>query len=164
MSAQTGFRFTGRSTLALFLGFFAIVFIVNGIFVWQATQSWRGLDTDDAYRKGLAFNEELARADAQRALDWQAEIVLDGARPVLSLRDAAGAPLDGLDIVALARHPVDEHGDRALALVAAGDGIYRADADLPAHGQWDLRVTVTRRDGPPYLIERRLWLAPPADG
>ena len=40
MITQTGFRFTGRHALALFVGFFAVVFIVNGIFVWAATQSW----------------------------------------------------------------------------------------------------------------------------
>lgn len=158
MTARTGFRFTGRSALALFVAFFGVVFIVNGIFVYIATQSWRGLDTDDAYRKGLDYNETLARADAQSALGWQTEVTLDGARPVVRLRDRAGLPLDGLDVSAVARHPVDENADRTLALFGRGGGVYRADVELPAHGQWDLRVEVARRDGPPFLIVQRLWL------
>ena len=163
MITQTGFRFTGRHALALFVGFFAVVFIVNGIFVWAATQSWRGIDTDDAYRKGLDFNETLARADAQRALGWQAGIGLEGARPVLRLRDAAGMPLDGLAISGIARRPVDEQGDQVLDLTAAGGGVYRAGGDLPVPGQWDVRISVARPDGPPFLIRQRIRV-PEAEG
>lgn len=64
----------------------------------------------------------------------------------------------------IVRYGLMAHATRALALIATGCGAYRADADLPLPGQWDLRIVVKRRDGPPYLIERRLWLAPSADG
>ena len=164
MTARAPFRFTGRMTLGLIIGFFAVIFAVNGIFVWYATQSWHGLDTDDAYRKGLDYNATLERAAAQKALGWRAEVTLDGARPVLRLSDSTGQPLSGLAVTGVARRPVDEHADRALELVGAGDGVYRAASDLPARGQWELRVEVARRDGPPFLIEQRLWLAPEESG
>ena len=164
MNARPEFRFTGRTVLALFIGFFGVVFVVNGVFVWQATDTWRGLDTPDAYVKGLAWNATLERAAAQKALGWQIEVSLDGARPVVRLFDRDGRPLGGLAVTGVARRPVDEHADRALVLVGSGDGAYRADSDLPAHGQWDLRVEVARRDGPPFLIEQRLWLPPNNQG
>jgi len=144
--------------LLMFLGFFACVFLVNGIFVYYATDTWRGLDTKDAYVKGLAYNETLARAEAQRALGWQVSVALDGDRPVLTLADRQGMPLDGLEVTGIARHPVDEHGDQALAFLAIGRGIYRTDGVLPQKGQWDLRVEVARPDAVPFLIEQRLWL------
>jgi nitrogen fixation protein FixH len=164
MSGGTGFRMTGRRTLALFIGFFGVIFVVNGIFVWVATDSWRGLDTPDAYLKGLAWNQTLERAEAQKALGWQVEVTLDGARPVVRLRDSAGAPLDGLAVTGIARRPVDEHADRTLELVGHGDGVYRADVTLPARGQWHLHVEVARRSGPPFLIEQRLWLPEEKNG
>jgi nitrogen fixation protein FixH len=158
MSGRPPFRFTGRMALVLFAGFFGIVFAVNGVFVWLAADSWRGLDTDDAYRKGLAYNQVLARADAQRVLGWRPEITLDGGRPVLRLVDGDGVPLNGLEVSGVARRPVDERRDHTLAFVWAGDGVYRADVVLPEPGQWDARIEVARRGGPPYLIEQRLWL------
>ncbi len=158
MSERAAFRFTGRMALALFAAFFGVVFVVNGIFVYFATDTWRGLDTDDAYRKGLAWNDRLARAEVQRALGWRTELVLDGARPALRLADRAGVPLNGLDVTGVARRPVDEHADRPLKMVWQGDGLYRAAAELPERGQWDVRLEVARRDGPPFLIEQRLWL------
>jgi nitrogen fixation protein FixH len=164
MNARPMLRFTGRTVLALFVGFFGVIFLVNGAFIWFATQSWHGLDTDDAYRKGLDYNATLARAEAQKVLGWRAEVSLDGARPVVRLFDRDGRPLGGLAVTGVARRPVDEHADRALVLVGYGDGAYRADSDLPAHGQWDLRVEVARRDGPPFLIEQRLWLPPQNHG
>lgn len=151
-------RFTGRTALTLFLSFFGIVFAVNGVFVYVATESWRGIDTEDAYRRGLAYNETLARAEAQRALGWRTELSLEGARLVLRLADRVGEPLNGLEVTGVARRPVDAAADRPLVFEWVGDGVYRAGSELPAHGQWDARISVTRRDGPPYLIEQRLWL------
>jgi nitrogen fixation protein FixH len=157
MSARTGFRFTGRLALMLLAAFFGLVFLVNGVFVYLATDSFRGLDTADAYRKGLAYNRTLERADAQRALGWRVELGLDGAWPVLRLADATGTPLNGLSVTGTARRPVDERADRTLAFVWSGDGSYRADVALPERGQWNLRVEVARDGGPPFLIEQRLW-------
>ena len=151
-------RFTGRTALTLLLAFFGIVFAVNGVFVYVATDSWRGVDTEDAYRKGLAYNETLARAEAQRALEWRPELYLEGAQPVLRLADRAGRPLNGLKVTGVARRPVDEAADRPLLFEWTGDGEYRADTALPAQGQWDLHVVIARHDGAPYLIEQRLWL------
>lgn len=164
MSAGTGFRFTGRSVFALFAAFFGVIIIVNGIFVWKATTTWRGLDTADAYVKGLAYNEVLERAAAQKALGWQVAVSVDGDRPVLRLADSTGAPLGGLSVTALARRPVDEHDDRALLMVHQGDGVYRADQSLAARGQWDLHIEIARRAAPAYIVEQRIWLPEQGDG
>lgn len=158
MSERTEFRFTGRMALALFAAFFGVVFVVNGIFAYLATNSWRGLETNDAYQKGLDYNDTLARADAQRALGWRVDITLDGARPVLRLVDKAERPLDGFEVTGVARRPVDERADRTLAFVGRGDGVYRSDVVLTEPGQWDVRIEVARRDGEPFLIGQRLCL------
>lgn len=157
-STKDGFRITGRVALAMFVAFFGIVFAVNGYMVYQAEKSWHGVDTPDAYVKGLDYNQLLDRAAAQKALGWRVTLSFDGARPVLRLVDRTGTPLDGLAVTGVARRPVDELADQPVHLVGVGDGVYRGDADLPAFGQWDLHLEVARRSGPPYLIEQRLWL------
>ncbi|MHA1599926.1 MAG: FixH family protein, partial [Alphaproteobacteria bacterium] len=44
---------TGRHVLIMVLAFFGLVIAANVIFVVLAWQSWSGLSTDDAYRRGL---------------------------------------------------------------------------------------------------------------
>ena len=72
---------TGRTVLLSLVAFFGVVFAVNGVFFWFASDSWTGLSTEDAYRKGIAFNDQLARADAQKRLGWTAETDYASAGP-----------------------------------------------------------------------------------
>jgi len=58
---QQGLR--GRHVLAGFLGFFAIVFVVNGAMMYAAVSTYSGLVANEPYRKGLHYNERLAAAE-----------------------------------------------------------------------------------------------------
>ncbi|MDP6343656.1 MAG: FixH family protein, partial [Alphaproteobacteria bacterium] len=53
---------TGRDVLWLLLGFFALIIVVNGIFVVLALNSFSGVSTENAYRQGLAYNQTLQAA------------------------------------------------------------------------------------------------------
>ena len=46
--------------LLIFIGFFVTVFLVNGLMVYDALSTFGGLETPDAYRKGLAPIEQHA--------------------------------------------------------------------------------------------------------
>lgn len=156
-------QITGRTVLLGLVAFFAVVFAANIVFVWLANESWSGLSTEDAYRKGLAYNETLARADAQRALGWQASTDIrtraDGRHElVVTLREREGRPVDGRSVAATFRWPVTEGRDFTAPLVQVGPGEYRAVFTPPTLGQWNLRVEVARGDEAPFLIETRLWL------
>ena len=82
---------TGRKVLWMLLGFFGVMMAVNGIFVYLALSSFSGLETVNAYVKGLDYNATLRRGAAQKALGWQVERerVARGARPI----DQAGEGL-----------------------------------------------------------------------
>lgn len=164
MSAAGGRRLTGPKVLAWLLGFFGLVMAVNGVFVYLALDSFSGLSTEQAYQKGLSYNETLRAGRAQRALGWRARVESEWrgldrpARIDVTLQDRDGAPLAGLSLSGNLRWPVKEGSDRALTFTDLGDGRYAGEAVLPYPGNWDLSLVAVRGDGAEMRIERRLWL------
>jgi len=155
-------KMTGRTVLLSFLAFFGVVFLVNGIFFWFASDSWSGLSTEDAYRKGIAFNDELARADAQRLLGWTTETAYESGAPgagrlTFALRTADGQPVRNRVVSATFRRPVTEDSDFAAVLNSDETGRYVANIAPPGPGQWDVRIEVSRPGASPYLVETRIW-------
>ena len=63
--ARSDFRLTGRMVLACLVAFFAIVFGVNAIMIRAAMSTFGGVETQNAYQAGLAFNHQQADALAQ---------------------------------------------------------------------------------------------------
>ena len=55
----------GRHVLMVLCGFFVVMFVVNGIFVYFALATFSGGDTSNPYRKGLHYNEMLAADERQ---------------------------------------------------------------------------------------------------
>ncbi|MBT5943195.1 MAG: FixH family protein [Rhodospirillaceae bacterium] len=157
-----GREITGRTVLLGFIAFFGVVFLVNGIFFWFASDSWTGLSTEDAYRKGIAFNDELARADAQRLLGWTAETGYASDMPgtgrlTFALRTEDGQPVRDRIVTATFKRPVAEGIDFSATLNSDESGRYVADITPPAPGQWDVRIEVSRPGAPSYLVETRIW-------
>lgn len=154
---------TGRHVLYAMVGFFGVIMAVNAAFLYFAVLSHPGLTTEDAYKKGLAYNETIDRAASQRQMGWRAKfkIAPDGAGPralTLTIRDAKSRPVSGLAITAEFRRPADDDADLAVPFSESAPGIYVAQTDLPYHGNWNARIT-GRRDGKPiYRLDQRLWL------
>ena len=57
---------TGRHVLMMMLGFFGVIFAVNGVFAFLAIDTFTGLETEQAYLKGLDYNRTLTAAAEQR--------------------------------------------------------------------------------------------------
>ncbi len=155
-------QWTGRTALFLLLAFFGVVFAANGVFIYLASASWTGLSTEDAYRKGIAYNQTIERAAAQQALGWQTAVSLEPAggttrRLTVSLHDRAGRPIDGRTVTAALRRPISAGGDIEADLKGIGSGRYAADLPAAYDGAWDVRIEVARGAEVPYLIETRLW-------
>lgn len=139
---------TGRIVLLWLVGFFGVVFAVNGWLVQAATSTFAGLDTPSSYKAGLMYKSEAARAERQQALHWQVdgrltrdragEAVLD-----IGVHDARGQPVSGLTADATLAHPADARLDHVIRLVKTGAGAFRGEAQGHA-GQWDLIVDFYR--------------------
>jgi nitrogen fixation protein FixH len=163
MTARAGGPLTGRHVLAALLGFFGVVLAVNGVFVYLALSSWTGLDTEDAYSRGLAYNDVLAAAEAQRALGWQVDVDIANSAPrtariAFDARDGAGRAIDGLTVEAQIRRPASDAFDRSVPLAAAEPGSYLGEVTLPRAGNWDVRLVA--RDGGEvrYIVDQRAWI------
>ncbi|MBF0246765.1 MAG: FixH family protein [Alphaproteobacteria bacterium] len=134
----------------IFVGGFVIVIAVNGVMAYVATSTWTGLETKHAFEEGNNYNATLAQRQQQDQLGWMADASYDGnaadGSVVLRITDKNGQGINGLAIDALARRPTSEGHDQVLQFAAVGDGLYRAPANLPLSGQWELRYTATRAD------------------
>jgi len=149
-------QITGRHVLIMVLGFFAVTIAVNAVFITQAFRTFRGEDVPRSYMQGVAYNETLAAREAQAVLGWTAvaDARLDGVDLVIT--DRAGEPVTGLALAGRLRHPADANRDIALSLVETEAGRYIAAYEAPP-GSWRL-VVETDGEGPPFTINRPLWL------
>jgi nitrogen fixation protein FixH len=147
LNERSGYRLTGRAVLVILFAFFGTVASVNAVMIHYALSTFRGEVGDHPYEAGLAFNSDIAAARAQDARHWSVDIRLPHrADRTLSamMRDAAGAPLDGLKVVATFAAPVDGRLDHEVELKQSGAGLYLGEAPVAA-GNWDIEIRADRR-------------------
>ena len=98
-------KVTGRRFLIGMILSFGLIFAVNGFFIFKALSTFDGIEIDDAYQRGRAYNKDLAAMEAQKALGWKADLsepVTAAGVTHLAARftDRAGLPLTGLTVKA----------------------------------------------------------------
>ena len=162
--AQQAWRLTGRHVLAILIGFFGVVFSVNGYFLSRALSTHTGVVSVEPYRQGLAYNLRIAADERQTALGWRDVVRLmpDGAVSV-TITTPDGAPVGGLMVEGVLARPATASADIALQLNEIGSGQYIARTNAPAPGAWIVAIEARRRDEtmePVYRARRRLWLEP----
>ena len=151
----------GWHVLIYLLGFFGIMFAVNGVFLYSAIVSFPGEDTPKSYLQGLQYNDTLAQRAAQQALGWQAAIGIMNGELVVMLEDSAGAPLPGYSVDAVLRRAATTSEDIALPLQARGHGKYSAATGELAKGRWEAVITLREVDdgAPVFVAEKTLMIS-----
>ncbi len=163
MDMVMGRKLKGIHVFLMLAGFFGVLFAVNGVFVYFALTSFSGVSVDDAYKKGLSYNQEISRFEEQRARGWQTGFsvsTLPDKRVAvfLSVTDKAGKLPDNLSATLLITRPARQDQDRTLNLEMA-DGKFTADVQLSELGQWDLLVEINGGGYDlPYRLEKRIWV------
>jgi nitrogen fixation protein FixH len=164
MSARTG---TERRSLWIpwsFVGFFAVVFLANGLLITFALSSWTGLDGKDAYRRGVQYNKALEAAAEQAALGWQSRIAFADAgaragRIEFVLTDRGDAPVRRAAVQAMIVRPTVAGHDFAATLTESAPGRYAAIVAFPLAGQWEVRVLADAADAR-YAAVARIMVTP----
>jgi nitrogen fixation protein FixH len=117
-----------------------------------AITTWPGLETADAFRKGIGYNAALAAAREQAALGWRAELAFKPAaeqrrrgRVELRLTDAAGRPVERAEVRADLVRPTRQGHDFTVFLERAPGGIYALETEFPLAGIWDVRLLAEDR-------------------
>ncbi|GBD45045.1 hypothetical protein HRbin40_02546 [bacterium HR40] len=155
-------RSTSRSWIPfLFVAGFLVVLVANAAMIGVGIATWPGLVTDHAYERGLQFQRELARAEAQKALGWQIEWQATGgaagATLVLALHDREGRPIDTAEVRASFVRPTAEGHDFVLSLAPRGEGRFEASFRPPLPGLWDVELEIWRGEDS-WTERRRLFL------
>jgi len=165
-SSARGRNLNGWHVLLTFLAFFATVFVVDGIMIYQAVSTFGGLETPDAYRKGLAYNERIAAGAAQEQRGWrdQLDYLPMTQRLRIALSDHAGTAVSALVLSAEMGRPATDRFDRQLAFTQTGPGTYEADVAGLEPGWWtvDVKAHSSADTGGEALYEsrQRLWIKP----
>lgn len=154
---------TGRRVLFYLLGFFALIFAVNGVMITLALDTLPGVEVDSAYRASLAFNSEITRAHEQAARNWHVAAHVerggDGdARLRLEAHDAQNMRLGGVVFAARLARPTDQREDRVFRITEPEAGIYRGDAQNVEPGLWELIIEGMRGTDRVFLSRNRLVL------
>ena len=158
---QTGPRLTGWMVLLYLLMFFGVTTGVNGVMIYEALSTMRGVDTESAYQAGRMFERDVARLKAQDARHWQVDAKLtpapDGTGLELVARDDAGHVLTGMTASASFERPTDRGLDRNVALTENSAGQYYGKAQL-IPGQWDLVIAISRQGQQLFRSKNRFVL------
>ena len=145
---------TGRHVLIWMVMFFGVIIAVNLTLAYFATGTWTGLVVENSYVASQHFNEDLERAEKQKALGWQHEFSLNGQQIMFTLKDKNGrlVPLDSVKIHA--GHPAAEFSDRIIDLNKVVGGNYQASNDLPP-GEWNIEIRALAADGTDWKVRYR---------
>lgn len=131
--------FTGKHMATVFVGGFAIVIAVNLAMASFAVGSFHGTVVDNSYVASQKYNGWIARAEASRALGWQAvPHRREDSRVVL---ETLAVP-EGAVATAEAERPLGDRGTMTLTFVPETQGRWVSNEALPA-GRWRLRIAIT---------------------
>lgn len=158
-------RMSGRHVLMCFLGFFGTIFAVDGFMIYQAVSTFGGVETPDAYRKGLEYNTSIAQDERQTALGWRDDTKFTGTpeRLQVMLRDKEDAAVAGKRVLATIGRPATNRQDVTVTLAETAPGLYEAVFPGAVEGTWI--VDLSAYDGgssnePVYQARRRAWIKP----
>ncbi len=129
---------SGKFILGCFLGFFALICAVDGLFVYTAIHTNTGVVTEQAYEKGLAYNDTLSRAQNQPDIRNESSYSNGVFRWTLS--DLENAPINSAKVNVLFFRPVKDGYDFELPLAYKGNGVYEAKVDFPLQGLWTAKL------------------------
>lgn len=158
---RNGFNVTGRLVFLCLLGFFVTVAAVNGVMIYAATTTFGGVETENAYKAGLAFNRDIAAAQRQDDLHWNVSghITHDqnGARLEIDVADRSGAALPGVEVTAQLAHPTDARRDEVVPLRTTQAGHFVGDVTAAA-GLWNLVIDISRGEERLFRSRARIVL------
>ena len=133
----------------MFVLAFLVVGAVNAVFVYLAIHSHTGLITEQAYEKGLAFNQTLAKAEAMKALGWNFSVELTS-EDILSVRlvDKSGNPVQKAQVKGRMVRPVKSGYDYEINLAeqmkVGESGVYQVLLRPPLRGSWTVHLVATQ--------------------
>ncbi|WP_340691670.1 FixH family protein [Hyphomonas sp.] len=140
----------GHHVLFWLMGFFGLMFVVNGVFLWAALSSFPGEDVRHSYLQGLQFNQTIVSLKHQKEMAWKAELGLieapDGDVLIARILDADGLALPSRNVTVELRRAATQDSDIILDMQPVGSGEYRAALPVLAKGAWHVALNAEVAD------------------
>lgn len=148
MERDSGFRLQGWHVLAMLLGFFGIIFLVTGVFLYKATTTLRGLDRSNAYERGGAYEKDVIAAREQATRQWNVDVALlpgsDGMHKVtVTALDKDRQALSGLEPELRLDYPTDSKRDILVSLTENAPGVFSGTVSAE-NGRWYMHLRLSR--------------------
>ena len=150
MAERSTRRFNGWHMTAILACFFGVIMIVNFTMATLATRGFGGTVVDNSYVASQRYNEWLAAARQQDALQWTESISRSGDRLSLRVATAEGM-LSAATVTATAEHPFSGSEPLSLTFAETEPGVYLSRQPLDS-GRWLLRIEITRGDDRKRLL------------
>jgi nitrogen fixation protein FixH len=159
-----GTSLDGRGVWRLLCLFFGGIFVVNGFFAYEALSTYTGEVSSEPFSQGLAYNDRIAASERQSLLEWRDVVQVErSGRVSVSINDASGAAVAGLDVRAELGRPSTDRDDRHLRFKTGELGHYVAETPALPPGTWIVTVEAAKSGDPEHPIyrsRRRVWLTP----
>ncbi len=122
-------------------------------------KSFDGTVTDQAYEKGLAW-DDIQRIKEE--LGWHAEMssqqFTTGSNELfLTLTDKDNDPLLNAEVFLTIGRPSSSEYDSELNVVKTGGGLFRSTVHFPLYGYWDMHIRVVR-DGYDIVFTKKVYV------
>lgn len=149
-------KLRGWHVLLIMLGFFGVMFAVNGVFLYSAITSFPGEDVEKSYVQGLDYNSTIEARRIQAEQGWTVRAGIESGRLVVELESSAGEPVSTLDVRATLRRAVTAEEDLIVSLEPAGSkGRYEAELPAIEDGRWEILIDARKADGSPAATARK---------
>lgn len=134
----------GKKVLLSFILFFLTFIIVDAIFAYISIKTNPGVAVEQAYEKGLNYNQTLEEAEEQSKLGWNVELqyLAQKSQISLNLTDKNNKPITGAKISFNLSRPLQAGFESSLQANQAGAGLYLAEAKFPMKGNWQVDAIV----------------------
>lgn len=131
-----------------FFVFFGVVIAVNVAYIYISKKTWRGVVTDEAYQKGINYNDTIEQVKKQNNLGWQVIIKYNRISDtsglfIISAVDKNVRPITDAEVYINFKRPTQAGFDFVQGALPSG-GTYNANVTFPMQGQWDAEVVILR--------------------
>ena len=140
---KTEKQLTGKHVLLAVLAFFGVIISVNMFMAYVAVDSFSGLETENPYSRGKAYNQELVKAAEQKHLGWTTVVEFQDAKLFAKILDKDGNAVTNKDLRVFLRRPATNKEDKHLVLVANPQGGYISEKlENLLDGRWSVQLDV----------------------
>lgn len=145
-------------TLLIIVSIIGLSAVVGAIVVGRST--FDGIVVDKPYERGLAY--DAVQKEREEA-GWNVDISIPSPAVglnelVIATKDRNGKPLSDATVALTIGRPSSANHDRNYTAVRAEGGQFKAIIELPLHGYWDVKVSVTA-EGRTILFENKIFAA-----